>query len=224
MDRSGAHKKILAVSDVEVDSFYSEQAADRFSDVDLIVSCGDLPVSYLDFLSSTLNVPLYYVDGNHKYSIETKYDRNHFSNCGGLNLHCAHRTFEKQLLFAGVEGCHRYNRKPKQYTQSEMWGHVFSLVPRLFFNRIWYGRYLDFFVTHAPPWKIHDEEDLAHIGIRAFRWLDKVFKPGWHLHGHIHVYRQDTITETVYYNTKVVNCYGSRVITAAKCETDGKEI
>src|SRR5438105_4508518 len=32
---------------------------------DLILACGDLPYGYLDFLVSTLNVPLLYVPGNH---------------------------------------------------------------------------------------------------------------------------------------------------------------
>ena len=93
-----------------------------------------------------------------------------------------------------------------------MWTNVFSLVPALLRNKLLHGRYLDLFVSHAPPWQIHDQQDLPHNGIRAFRWLDKVFKPKIHLHGHIHVYRSDTVRETVYYNTKVINCYGYREI------------
>ena len=82
-------------------------------------------------------------------------------------------------------------------------------MPALLFNRIRHGRYLDVFVTHAPPWGIHDKSDRAHRGIKAFRWLLNAFQPRYHFHGHIHVYRPDTITETVFHNTRVLNTYGS---------------
>ena len=73
-----------------------------------------------------------------------------------------------------------------------MWAFAISMVPALLVNKIRYGRYLDIFISHAPPWKIHDMEDLAHHGIKAFNWLIQVFKPLYHFHGHIHVYRSDT--------------------------------
>ena len=91
-----------------------------------------------------------------------------------------------------------------------MWFFVFNLIPKMMFNKLRYGRFLDIFITHAPPWKIHDEEDLPHQGIKAFRWFIKVFKPAYHLHGHIHVYRNDMITRTQFQNTEVINCYGYR--------------
>lgn len=36
---------------------------------DLVVSCGDLPSDYLEYLVSSLNVPLVYVPGNHDPSL-----------------------------------------------------------------------------------------------------------------------------------------------------------
>jgi len=42
----------------------------------------------------------------------------------------------------------------------------------------------------------------------AFRWLIQTFKPGYHFHGHIHVYRQDTVTHTQFQDTQVINTYG----------------
>lgn len=206
--------KILAVSDVEQSILYSERAAQRFAGTDLIISCGDLPMNYLDFVASQVNAPLMYVVGNHQYAVAGPHGNVYPTM--GFNLHRRMRNFEGQLLIAGVEGCLRYNRNPKQYTQMEMWQHVLSLMPALFWNRIHHGRYLDIFVSHAPPWKIHDQDDLTHTGIRAFRWLNKVFCPKYHLHGHIHVYRSDTVTKSVYYQTTVMNCYGYREIVAGK--------
>jgi uncharacterized protein len=91
-----------------------------------------------------------------------------------------------------------------------MWLHTFKLVPGLLRNLAINGRYLDIFVSHAPPWGIHDQEDLPHQGIRAFRWLLRIFKPAFHFHGHIHVYHPDTRIETLYGQTRVINTYGYR--------------
>jgi Icc-related predicted phosphoesterase len=65
---------------------------------------------------------------------------------------------------------------------------VLGLIPALLWNKLLRGRYLDIFVTHSAPEKIQDDTDLPHRGIRAFRWLIKVFKPRLHLHGHVHLY------------------------------------
>src|SRR5947207_13754792 len=62
---SGRAVTILAVSD-EVDPLvYSDHVRERFRHVDLVLSCGDLPYSYLDYIVSMLDVPLYGVRGNH---------------------------------------------------------------------------------------------------------------------------------------------------------------
>ena len=37
----------------------------QYGDVDLLISCGDMPSVYLEFITSVLNVPLFYVRGNH---------------------------------------------------------------------------------------------------------------------------------------------------------------
>jgi hypothetical protein len=51
-------------------------------------------------------------------------------------------------------------------------------------------------------------KDLPHRGIKAFNWLDRVFKPVYHFHGHTHIYRNDTQTITRYFDTTVINTYG----------------
>jgi hypothetical protein len=51
--------KILAVSDEVIERLYSLSTGGHFSDVELILGCGDLPYPYLENLISFLNVPLY---------------------------------------------------------------------------------------------------------------------------------------------------------------------
>jgi Icc-related predicted phosphoesterase len=203
--------RILALSDRIIPFIYSPQVCNRCKDVDWIVGCGDLPYYYLEYVSNALNVPLFFVRGNHDPLIEYSHQDGRRGPEGGSDLHCRSLSVDGGLV-AGIEGCLRYRPGHFQYTQAEMWGRVFRLVPGLLFNRIVYGRALDCFVTHAPLWGIHDSSDLPHQGIKAFRWLVEVFKPAIHIHGHIHTYRPDTQRETQLGLTRVINAYGYQEI------------
>ena len=201
--------KVLSLSDKQVDSIYSSQVKKRFGDVGLILGCGDLAYYYLEFVVSMLDVPLYYVRGNHSSQVEYTMVGPKTHPHGGTDLHL--RVINRQdLILAGVEGSLRYRKGPFQYSQTEMWLHILRIVPALLRNKLQHGRFLDIFITHAPPWGIHDKPDLPHQGIKAFRWLIESFKPCYHFHGHIHVYRQDVQTITQHGLTTVINTYGFR--------------
>lgn len=206
--------KLLTVSDKEVSRIYSPQIKRRFSDVDLAISSGDLSYYYLEYIISTLDIPLYYVRGNHAKAVEYGISSSRTEPWGAVDLHKKVVQDPKTgLLLAGIQGSLVYNRGPYQYTQSEMWSMVMQLVPALMWNKIRYGRFLDIFVTHAPPWGIHDDDDAAHQGVKAFNWLIETFQPAYHIHGHIHVYNPHMITETRVGKTLVLNTYGYRKLT-----------
>ncbi len=203
--------KALIVSDVVVPVIYSPQIRQRFPQVNLVVSCGDLPYYYQEYIISLLDVPLFFVRGNHDPEIEYSVDAKRSAPGGGYDLH--RRVIHyRGILLAGVEGSLRYRTGPYQYSQFEMWLHVLALAPKLIRNRLLYGRYLDIFVSHAPPRGVHDGEDLTHRGIDAFRWLIKIFQPAYHFHGHMHVILPGTVTESLVDQTRVVNSYGFREI------------
>jgi Icc-related predicted phosphoesterase len=204
--------KILSISDTVVPSLYSNHIIEKFKDIDCVIACGDLPYYYQEFIISTLNVPLFFVHGNHDPKVEYSDHGECTYPHGGIDLHC--RVLRhKGILISGVQGSIRYNQSSNfQYSQFQMWQHVIRLFPGLLWNQLKYGRFLDIFVTHAPPWGIHDGPDYPHIGIKAFRWLIKTFKPKYHFHGHIHVYKPNTITETQFNMTNVVNAYGHKVV------------
>ena len=205
--------KILAVSDKESSRVYSPQIKTRFKDVDLAIGCGDLSYCYLEYIISTLDIPLYFVRGNHAKKIEYSCCGQRSYPWGGIDLHRKVLQDSKTgLILAGIEGSLRYNLGGHQYSQSQYWTMVLELVPRLIVNKIRYGRYLDIFVTHAPPWGIHDQDDPAHKGVKAFRWLIDTFHPAYHLHGHIHIYRHDTPIKTISGKTTVLNTYGFRKV------------
>lgn len=204
--------KLLGLSDIEIGFIYSPLVRERFQDIDVIISCGDLPYFYLEYVVSMLNVPLYFVRGNHASKMEYGASGPRSSPWGAIDLHRRSIEDDTGLILAGMEGCLQYNRGPYQYTQAEYWNKVFMLVPRFLSNKARTGRYLDIFVSHAPPWKVHDADDRPHTGIKAYRWLIKVFQPRFFLHGHIHVYRTGTITETLVEKTIVLNTYGYKEI------------
>lgn len=205
--------KLLCLSDVEVASVYSPRIRERFPGLDAVISCGDLPWNYLEFVISMLDLPLYYVQGNHVFDVVDGEGEVRHHPYGAINLHRQVIYDPKlDLILAGIEGSLRYNRRNFQYTQRQMWQMVVSLVPKLMLNKMRYGRYLDIFVTHAAPTGIHDEDDPAHQGVDAFLWLIENFSPKVHLHGHIHLYNPLKARETMHGNTRVINCYGHREI------------
>ncbi len=205
--------KILAVSDQVVDHIYCSNLRQKYPDIDLIVGCGDLPLYYLDFLFSALDAPLVYVRGNHDRGKQYLANNRVITEVeGGTNLHGRIANIDG-LLLAGLEGSMRYRpNRPHMYTESEMRGQIARLIPRLLLNRQRYGRYLDILVAHSPPYGIHDKPDLPHTGFKVFLTFMQLFKPRYLLHGHIHIYRQDTVTETKHLHTLVTNVYPYKVL------------
>jgi Icc-related predicted phosphoesterase len=123
---------------------------------------------------------------------------------------------EQGLLLAGLGGSVRYRPDGDyQYTQAEMRRRIAALAPRLWLNRLRYGRALDILVTHAPPKGIHDATDPAHVGFAAFNRFIACYKPRFVLHGHSHVWRRDTVMSTQVGATTVLNVYPYRIIEIA---------
>jgi Icc-related predicted phosphoesterase len=205
--------KILTISDKVVDLIYSPQLREKFGDVELVLSCGDLPFYYLEYIVSMLNVPLFYVMGNHDKKVE--YSANGQTRTaprGCVNID--NRVVQhKGLLIGGLEGSMHYSREPRfQYTDPEMHFKVLQMAPQLLLNRIFRGRYLDILITHAPPYCIHDGQDLCHQGFRAFLRFMDLFKPRYLVHGHRHLYAYDPTVATFYKETQVVNIFGYWVL------------
>jgi uncharacterized protein len=203
--------KILAISDMVVDRLYSTQVAERFRDIGMILSCGDLPYEYLEFLVTSMNVPLLYVPGNHDPAFNDQMPDARADGCDYLD---GRVKSVKGLNIAGMGGSIRYRPGvPNQYTQSQMYTRISSLVPKLLWYIPRHGNILDLFIAHSPPRGIHDDDDRAHVGFSAFNDFIKAFKPRYFLHGHTMVYKTNiTSSITMVGTTTVINVYPYRII------------
>jgi predicted phosphodiesterase len=136
--------KILLIADKVSPVLYSENVKKnpRFRNIDLILSAGDLPFYYYDFLVSSLNAPLYYVLGNHIRDIDEEFEREPavFRQMGGFHNLDNKAVNHKNLLIAGLEGSFSYNFRKHQYNESQMRFKILRLIPRLLRNRLLYGR------------------------------------------------------------------------------------
>jgi Icc-related predicted phosphoesterase len=202
--------KILAVSDQVVERIYMLAANSHFRDVDFILGCGDLPYTYLEYLTTVLNVPLYYVPGNH----DPEYNPRIPLSCaeGGSNLDLKTAS-AKGLLLAGLGGSIRYRPDGvNQYTQGEAFLRACTLLVRLLGSQIRYGRRLDILIAHSPPLGIHDDTQ-AHQGLKALNFLIRITHPRYLFHGHTHFYRnnlEDFVTRVG--QTTVMNIFPYKVI------------
>lgn len=203
--------KILAVSDEVVERLYSLCSNGHFNDVEMIIGCGDLPYPYLENIVSFLNVPLFYVPGNHDPAHREDDPKSYAE--GGSNLDQKMVRF-KNFLIGGLGGCILYRPDgTNQYTQATAHSRAYKMLPQLLINQAKYGRALDILITHSPPFGIHDNDTQAHTGLKAINWLIKVAKPRYHFHGHVHFYRRNlSPSETIFRGTKIINVHPYKVL------------
>jgi Icc-related predicted phosphoesterase len=194
--------KILVISDQVVERLYTLSSSGHFQDVELLLGCGDLPYEYLGDLVTILNVPMFYVPGNH----DPRHEESQAE--GGTNLDLKVVRHNK-FLIGGFGGSIRYRPDGiNQYSQLEAYLRAFILLPQLILNRMRYGRALDILISHSPPFGIHDDIGSAHEGLKALNWLIRIAKPRYLFHGHLHVYKRNLeLTETTSGLTKIINVY-----------------
>jgi Icc-related predicted phosphoesterase len=163
---------------------------------DIVLSCGDLPFDYLEYIVTRLNVPLVYVPGNHDPDVRPVDDTwmplqaetrgrgpEGCVNADGRVVDAA------GLRIAGLGGSMRYRPGPNQYTPQQMRWRALPIEMLARLRRPDGKRRVDVLLTHAPPEGFSGkEEDLAHRGFAVFNRLIKKLAPRLHVHGHVHPY------------------------------------
>jgi DNA repair exonuclease SbcCD nuclease subunit len=217
--------KLLCVADNIDPVVHSISAKERFKGIDIVLAAGDLPMDYYAFITGAINKPLYFIFGNHNL---TRYDiyrhkalpdqkpvppgEDYYRiNFGAIHVdgRCIH---EKGLLITGFGGSKIYNHGENQYSDFQMYLKVIRMIPRFFYNKIRYGRYVDIVLTHASAKGINDGKDACHQGFKAFLWLMRAFKPKYLIHGHVHLWDLNAPRISEYHATKVVNAYNHVVL------------
>ncbi len=186
--------RVLAVSDVVEDALWADAKAARGTE--LILACGDLPFDYLGHLMCALDVPLVFVPGNHDPEMSGyRISRAGLTLRAGLPARppwpdgaiCADGTIVDVggLRVAGLGGCLRYSEGPNQYTNRQQARRARRLARRALTRPARDGHRVDILLTHAPPFGVGDEPDLAHQGFSALAPLVARLQPVLLLHGHV---------------------------------------
>lgn len=190
--------KLLLLSDVADKALWDYLDRSLLEGVDLVISCGDLPSSYLSFLTCFTDAPILYVHGNH----DEHYDKKPPEGC----ICIEDQIYEfNGLRILGLGGSMRYRPCPPPYMYNER-----DMNRRV--RRLWWQlrkhKGFDILVAHSPARGLGDQEDLPHRGFSAFvRLLDR-YTPRYMIHGHVHPeYGVGFKREREYGQTKVINVY-----------------
>lgn len=189
--------RILAVADVEDDLLLARLERPEKPRYDVVISCGDLSVSYLDCVATLANAPLFYVRGNHDVGYEDD------PRLGGIDLDGRVERIG-DLRIAGLEGSLDYREGIVGYSQAQMRHKAVGLGLRAYLT----GG-IDVLVTHTPPRGYGDLNDPPHQGFDAFNGLLDWLHPQLMLHGHVHLEYGMLERERVHPSgTRLVNAFG----------------
>jgi len=167
--------RILAISDEPSQRLWGSRCREALEGVDLILSAGDLPPSYLSFLTCFTNAPVIYVHGNHDDIYEKKPPEGCLCADGKILLIGGVRIL-------GLGGSFRYRSDGiNMYTEPEMNSRILSLRRKL---RATGG--FDILLTHAPIRGVGDEDHPSHRGFECFGPLLDRYRPAVMVHGHMH--------------------------------------
>ena len=193
--------KLLLLSDVECPALWEYFRPERLEGIDLIISCGDLKRTYLEFLVTMGRVPVFYVPGNH----DSAYITHPPEGCECID---GQIVVYRGVRFLGLGGCINYNNGPYQYTEKQMAKRIRALRWPLFRSR---G--VDVVIAHSPIAGCGDQPDRAHRGFECFKRLLDKQRPAYFIHGHVHrSYGANVPREMQYGQTAVINAYERYVI------------
>ncbi|CCJ33104.1 MULTISPECIES: metallophosphoesterase family protein [Caloramator] len=187
--------KILLLSDVESKYIWDYFNPERFKDIELVISCGDLKSEYLSFIVTMIKAPLLYVHGNH----DTDYLTNPPEGCQCIDDKL---VVYKGIRIVGLGGSKFYNSSLLQYTEAQMEMRIAKLRPR-----IWWHNGFDILVTHAAAYGLGDGDDKCHEGFKAFNRLIDKYEPKYFIHGHMHLNYGNKERIIKYKNTTIINAY-----------------
>ncbi len=167
--------------------------------IDLILSCGDLPQKYLEYLTNFTAAPILYVHGNHDGSYREM-------NLGGCICVDDSVYVWKGLRIMGLGGSIRYNNREDsfQYTEREMRRRVRKALaqgPSC-------GRHRPAAYPLPGGWPERQHGSCSQGPFACFNDLMDEYEPQWFVHGHVHLnYDAKLPRVCTRGKTTVINCY-----------------
>jgi Icc-related predicted phosphoesterase len=199
--------KFLCVAG-QIDPYiFNYHVKEHFGGIDAALCAGGVPLEYIDFIASALEKPVFFVPGSHHFYAEDN-EEPKATNAGFRCLRLD--TGGGAVLIAGASGSVRRNGRVLQYTDSALRRRLAALYPALLANKLRYGRYLDIFLTHAPPAGVNDHP--GSPGFPCFRGFIERFSPAFHVHGRIRIFDPKEARVTLHKKTAVVNASGYQVL------------
>ena len=198
--------KVLCISDRVEPMLHGPSLNSYAKGVEAVISCGDLPFDYLEYVVTFLGVPVYYVLGNHDPAPDGP---EHPGGCTPLDGRVVDAG---GVALAGLSGSRLYSGGPNQYTERQMRRRALALSTRILGRGLIRGQVPRVFVTHAPPFGLGDREDHAHVGFESFLGLIDRHRPSLWLHGHVHLYGPEVQRVASRGETKVVNVFGHKIL------------
>ncbi len=193
--------KILLVSDTESRYIWDHFNKEKFKDIDLVISCGDLKASFLQFLVTMIGVPVKYIHGNH----DDRYLTSPPLGCDSIDDDL---VVIDGVRILGLGGSPEYRGGIFQFSEKQMEKRYKKLT-----KKIKKAGGIDILVSHSPAFELGDGDDFAHIGFKTLRQILDEWKPSHHFHGHQHLnYGQKNERTIQYGQTLIVNAHDYYII------------
>ena len=205
---SAPFKRVMVIADMVHPYVYRAGFPAGLPPIDLVLSAGDIPGYFLEFLASSLPVPVVYVPGNHNDEYINEGEGRHRPQ-GVINAQGRIIT-AAGLKIAGWGGVPKYREGENQYSEMQA---------RLGLGKLaWQARGgVDILLTHAPPEGPHAGSDYAHRGCGFINGFMQKRRPPLVVHGHIHEYEGKKIAYTdEATGAQVINAYGYHILELAQ--------
>lgn len=203
--------KILFISDEECPALWDFYVPGRLDGIDLIISCGDLKSTYLQFLVTVARCPLLFIPGNH----DASYEHQPPEGCDCIDDAIVEYN---GVRIMGLGGCRRYHPGRYQYTEKQMRRrHPQSPFPSVALQGS--GHCGD----PCGSCRFGGCRRPGSPGLCALRELLDKYHPQYLVHGHVHLCYDNTLERVRDYNgTTLINAYERYVLEIPEREVSPK--
>ena len=191
--------KILLLADQAEPTLWEHLDRRKLEGVELVLACGDLPASYLSFLTCFTAAPILYIRGNH----DDQYAQNPPEGC---------LCIEDQVVtvcglrILGLGGSMRYNCGVNQYTEKQMRQRVQKLRFKIWRSG---GMAEGFPWSQSIRYRANFLREEYADGLDPQDYVMEKYRPRYMVYGHVHQNYQYNFKRVRHHgDTTVINAFG----------------